>query len=265
MLLLLFVGWKICTIYQTVTDGVDHPNGTQLLQKATKQSPRWQQGNSGPGGGYGGAGTGCGLIADGRTRDEKLGAPDGMEDERDPDVIPAQFVSNDSESVSFNSSKWPNGNFYDRYPNHDIRPSELLIPSAGATNQLHPNVNQPGDSIKLGPYYTSGGMLTGPGSGGMPVSASQTGTPLGGGSYLSGVAHPLDGGGLDGGIGGNALMYSSTGSSGGGGGGGGVGHHQSTLLPNGGTGTGVNPNDYDINVHTIKNMLMTTRVPESCV
>uniref|UniRef100_A0A182JLK5 Uncharacterized protein n=1 Tax=Anopheles atroparvus TaxID=41427 RepID=A0A182JLK5_ANOAO len=200
------------------------------------------------------------LIVDGRTRDEKLGAPDGMEDERDPDVIPAQFVSNDSESVSFNSSKWPNGNFYDRYPNHDIRPSELLIPSAGATNQLHPNVNQPGDSIKLGPYYTSGGMLPGAGSGGAPVTGSTTVTPLApGGPYLSGGSHPLDGGGLDG-IGGNALMYSSTGSGGGGG-----GHHQSTLLPNGAPGTGVNPNDYDINVHTIKNMLMTTRVPESCV
>uniref|UniRef100_A0A182T0Y9 Uncharacterized protein n=1 Tax=Anopheles maculatus TaxID=74869 RepID=A0A182T0Y9_9DIPT len=82
-------------------------------QKSTKQSPRWQQGNTGgSGGGYGGTGTGCGLIVDGRSRDEKLGAPDGMEDERDPDVIPAQFaVSNDPESVSFNSSKWPNGNF----------------------------------------------------------------------------------------------------------------------------------------------------------
>lgn len=33
----------------------------------------------------------------------------------------------------------------------------------------------------------------------------------------------------------------------------------------GGGAQGVNPNDYDINVHTIKNMLMTTRVPESCV
>uniref|UniRef100_A0A182NBH0 Uncharacterized protein n=1 Tax=Anopheles dirus TaxID=7168 RepID=A0A182NBH0_9DIPT len=235
--------------------------------KSTKQSPRWQQGNTGVGGGYGGiSGTGCGLIVDGRSRDEKLGAPDGMEDERDPDVIPAQFaVSNDPESVSFNSSKWPNGNYYDRYPNHDIRPSELLIPSAAGTlgpttNQLHPNVNQPGDSIKLGPYYTPGGMLAGSGTAG--AIGSTTGTPLGG-SYLSPAgSHPLDSGGLDG-VGGGSLMYSS------GGGGAGQtlvgGHHQSSLLPNGGTGTGVNPNDYDINVHTIKNMLMTTRVPESCV
>nr|XP_040234888.2 neural cell adhesion molecule 1-like isoform X2 [Anopheles coluzzii] len=248
-----------------------------LAKKSAKQSPRWQQGNSGGGvggvGGYGGTGTGCGLIVDGRSRDEKLGAPDGMEDERDPDVIPAQFVSNDSESVSFNSSKWPNGIFYDRYPNHDIRPSELLLPSAAGTlgptatatvttNQLHPNVNQPGDSIKLGPYYTPSGLLTGGGGG--PTAPGTTGTTLAG-AYLSPAgSHPLDSGGLDGvGVGG-PLMYSSAGS--------GqtlVGnHHQSSLLPNGtagSTGTGVNPNDYDINVHTIKNMLMTTRVPESCV
>ncbi|XP_058060539.1 protein turtle homolog A-like [Anopheles bellator] len=231
-----------------------------LAKKSAKQSPRWQQGNSGAGGGYGGAG--AGLIVDGRSRDEKLGAPDGMEDERDPDVIPAQFVSNDTESASFNSSKWPNGNYYDRYPNHDIRPSELLIPSAGATlasaNQLHPNVNQSDDSIKLGSYYTVSG--TG-GSAAMAVPPQTV--PLGA-SYM-GPTHPLDGGGLDG------VLYSGTGgappcagtaapSLAGGG-----GHHQSSLLPNGGTGTGVNPNDYDINVHTIKNMLMTTRVPESCV
>uniref|UniRef100_A0A182SAV7 Uncharacterized protein n=1 Tax=Anopheles maculatus TaxID=74869 RepID=A0A182SAV7_9DIPT len=162
---------------------------------------------------------------------------------------------------------------YDRYPNHDIRPSELLIPSAAGTlgpttNQLHPNVNQPGDSIKLGPYYTSGGLLTGAGAtAGVPgTMGSTTGTPLGA-SYLSPAgSHPLDSGGLDG-VGGGSLMYSGAG-----GGTGGVtgqtlvgSHHQSSLLPNGSAGTGVNPNDYDINVHTIKNMLMTTRVPESCV
>ncbi|XP_035910721.1 neural cell adhesion molecule 1-like isoform X3 [Anopheles stephensi] len=247
-----------------------------LAKKSAKQSPRWQQGNTGgSGGGYGGTGTGCGLIVDGRSRDEKLGAPDGMEDERDPDVIPAQFVSNDPESVSFNSSKWPNGNFYDRYPNHDIRPSELLIPSAAGTlgpttNQLHPNVNQAGDSIKLGPYYTSGGLLTGAGAtAGVPGAMGSTaGTPLGP-SYLSPAgSHPLDSGGLDG-VGGGSLMYGGPTGAGGAGVTGqtlvGGSHHQSSLLPNGSAGTGVNPNDYDINVHTIKNMLMTTRVPESCV
>ncbi|XP_050087779.1 neural cell adhesion molecule 1-like [Anopheles aquasalis] len=236
-----------------------------LSKKSAKQSPRWQQANGGVGGG---TGAGCGLIVDARSRDEKLGAPDGMEDERDPDVIPAQFVSNDPESVSFNSSKWPNGNYYDRYPNHDIRPSELLIPSAstpGPGNQLHPAVNQSEDSIKLGSYYTVSAATVG---GGSTISGS---TPLGA-SYLS-PAHPLDSGGLDG-SGGPGPLY----------GGGGPPlvtqsaphqlHHQhqhqsGLLLPNGpepsGPGTGVNPNDYDINVHTIKNMLMTTRVPESCV
>uniref|UniRef100_A0A182PFJ7 Uncharacterized protein n=1 Tax=Anopheles epiroticus TaxID=199890 RepID=A0A182PFJ7_9DIPT len=117
------------------------------------------------------------------------------------------------------------------------------------------------------PYYTPSGLLTGGGT-----SMATTGAPLGGAAYLSpaggggiGVSHPLDSGGLAGvGVGGGGpLLYS------GGGGGGGQtlagSHHQSSLLPNGTTGTGVNPNDYDINVHTIKNMLMTTRVPESCV
>ena len=77
-------------------------------QKSAKQSPRWQQGNSGGGvggvGGYGGTGTGCGLIVDGRSRDEKLGAPDGMEDERDPDVIPAQFGKARLKQIYFNQA-----------------------------------------------------------------------------------------------------------------------------------------------------------------
>ncbi|KAL9692117.1 hypothetical protein quinque_015787, partial [Culex quinquefasciatus] len=40
------------------------------------------------------------------------GKSDPSEDDRgDPDVIPAQFVSNDGEDSSFNSSKWPNGSY----------------------------------------------------------------------------------------------------------------------------------------------------------
>ncbi|XP_065084248.1 protein turtle homolog A-like [Ochlerotatus camptorhynchus] len=224
-------------------------------KKNSKQSPRWQHGGGGGGGSNGGSGTGGpgiagghhGLGVDGKGRD---GKPDPTEDDRgDPDVIPAQYVSNDGEDSSFNSSKWPNGNYYDRYPNHDIRPTELLIPSTGmghlggitsmhggsatstpVVNQLHPNINQPTDpsvSLKLGAYYTAAPAVGGiaPASGGSTIA-------------LYGNSH----------------------------------HHQSSgLLPNGGPGAapvatqGVNPNDYDINVHTIKNMLMTTRVPESCV
>lgn len=104
--------------------------------------------------------------------------------------------------------------------------------STPVINQLHPNINQPMDpsvSLKLGPYYT----VT-PAVGGIASA--------GGGSTIA--------------------LYGSS-----------HHHHQSSgLLPNGEPGPtapigtqGVNPNDYDINVHTIKNMLMTTRVPESCV
>uniref|UniRef100_A0A182MGJ3 Uncharacterized protein n=1 Tax=Anopheles culicifacies TaxID=139723 RepID=A0A182MGJ3_9DIPT len=235
-------------------------------QKSTKQSPRWQQGNTGGTGvGYGGTGTGCGLIVDGRSRDEKLGAPDGMEDERDPDVIPAQFDNRSGSRIflsTISSSTIPppvivSNDMFEPLRTTGRAPSLLglePLPSGWA----------PCSCVRIdavhGPYYTPGGLLTG---GGGVATGNTTGTPLGG-SYLSPAgSHPLDGGGLDGvgGGGGGALMY----------GGAGTGqtlvgsHHQSSLLPNGGTGTGVNPNDYDINVHTIKNMLMTTRVPESCV
>ncbi|XP_058447205.1 CD166 antigen-like [Malaya genurostris] len=242
----------------------------QSSKKNAKQSPRWQHGAGGAGsgtgggggaggtgGGTGGAGGGSGGPCSG-TSDHQRGTgvdskarPDQSDDDRgDPDVIPAQYVSNDGEDSSFNSSKWPNGSYYDRYPNHDIRPTELLIPPVGRThhigsvgtglggtaistpvvNQLHPNINQCGDpsaGLKLGAYYTSG---TG--------AVAALGPPVATGPTIA--------------------LY-------------GTGHHQSGgLLPNGGpdSGTGaqgINPNDYDINVHTIKNMLMTTRVPESCV
>ncbi|KXJ77122.1 hypothetical protein RP20_CCG008304 [Aedes albopictus] len=243
-------------------------NGTKsesASKKNSKQSPRWQHGGGGGGaggnnGGGGLGGAGCtsghqygGLGADGKGKD---GKPDPTEDDRgDPDVIPAQYVSNDGEDSSFNSSKWPNGSYYDPYPNHDIRPTELLIPPSGmghlggitamhggsatstpVVNQLHQNINQPTDptaTLKLGAYYSSAAPGTAPNGG--PTIA------------LYGSSHHH--------------------------------HHPSSgLMPNGGApGTagliataaggpqGVNPNDYDINVHTIKNMLMTTRVPESCV
>ncbi|XP_055644329.1 neural cell adhesion molecule 1-like [Toxorhynchites rutilus septentrionalis] len=231
-------------------------------KKNTKQSPRWQHGSGAGGNGSGGGSIGpgpggqLGIGSDGKTRD---GKPDPTEDDRgDPDVIPAQYVSNDGEDSSFNSSKWPNGSYYERYPTRDMRPTELLIPPEGVAhiggvgsigggsatstpvvNQLHPNINQSGDpsaSLKLGAYYsTSSGAGSGL-SGGVSLGPGTTGPAIG--------------------------LY-------------GGGHHQSSsLLPNGGPGSGAsasgaqqggNPNDYDINVHTIKNMLMTTRVPESCV
>lgn len=114
--------------------------------------------------------------------------------------------------------------------------------STPVVNQLHPNINQSTDptaALTLGAYYSSG-----------PVPTGSTG--------LGGVA-PNGGPTI--------ALYGSS-----------HHHHQSSgLVPNGGapgigliatssgSPQGVNPNDYDINVHTIKNMLMTTRVPESCV
>ncbi|XP_055539389.1 nephrin-like [Wyeomyia smithii] len=245
----------------------------QSSKKNSKQSPRWQHGGGGSGpGGTGGPGSGIGGDHQHHHQQQQhgggmVGTKDGKfdqadDDRGDPDVIPAQYVSNDGEDSSFNSSKWPNGNYYDRYPNHDIRPTELLIPPTGRShliggvgvslgssttstpvvNQLHPNINQCGDpsaNLKLhGAFYTSTGPPTAPGS---------TIALYGGGT--AGISI-------------------------------GSGHHQSnSLLPNGGLETALgstaatgstgtqegNLNDYDINVHTIKNMLMTTRVPESCV
>lgn len=93
---------------------------------------------------------------------------------------------------------------FDRYPNHDIRPKDLLIMPSISTSALQNTQLQDFDSIKLNQSHATfkSDMIT----------------------NSSGVSF--------GAVGGNSV---------------------------------INPNDYDINVHSIKNMLMTTRVPESCV
>ncbi|KAL1402100.1 hypothetical protein pipiens_001891, partial [Culex pipiens pipiens] len=87
-------------------------------KKNSKQSPRWQHGAGGGGGGAGAGGVPAsatgGLGSQGGHHHGGAidGKSDPSEDDRgDPDVIPAQFVSNDGEDSSFNSSKWPNGSY----------------------------------------------------------------------------------------------------------------------------------------------------------
>lgn len=120
---------------------------------------------------------------------------------------------------------------YDSYPNHDIRPKNLLIipPRAQISNSHH-----------------------------MVVSSSQQSTPSTTTTTKTDNdenTYPIDGGSLN-----HKAMTNN------------IKAITTTSLPNGIsshhiTNNGLqNHNDYDnINVHTIKNMLMTTRVPESCV
>ncbi|XP_037038777.1 hemicentin-1 isoform X2 [Bradysia coprophila] len=141
---------------------------SQDATKNLKSSPRWQYNDAK------------------RSKENKTGA-EVIEDERDPDVIPAQYVSNEV-GVTY-TTQWTNEAYFDKYSNHENRPKNLLLKSV-TTNvpnqqqQQQPQQQQQQDLI-LGTYFPDSKELTGI--------------------------------------------------------------------------------DLDINVHAIKNLLMATRVPESCV
>ncbi|XP_055708974.1 nephrin-like [Phlebotomus papatasi] len=147
-------------------------------KKTAKSNLRWQHSDSGVkeqviSGSSGRDGDHAGGLA---TESYDLG-----DDERDPDVIPSQYVPGEMENCLATEWNHQDSIFNEKFPKHDNRPKDLLLKPLSSTDfQLIAPTNS------------------------------------------------------------NYLQH----------------QHQHDIVPNG---------DLDINVHAIKSMLMTTRVPESCV
>lgn len=195
LILACFVAIRIYTKKRTKTnETLDHSKQSSSLlcsqdaaKKNPKSSPRWQYNDTK----RSKEGTGDGT---------KIGTTEIIEDERDPDVIPAQYVSNEV-GLTY-TTQWTNEAYYDKYPNHESRPKNLLLKSVTTSSQQQLQQQQ----HQLNQHH---------------LQQQQQQQPH----------QPQD------------LILG-------------------TYFPDSKELTGI---DLDINVHAIKNMLMATRVPESCV
>ncbi|XP_031617439.1 nephrin-like isoform X2 [Contarinia nasturtii] len=188
----------LCTSVVGNTNGTtNNANHTDTItKKYSKSSPRWQYNNSG-------------------NKDIKA-ATELLEDERDPDVIPAQFSTNDI-SLSNYKTEWSDEPYYDiKYSGHENRPKNLLLKSV--------TTNVPSQDLILGSYFTNSNN-----------SCSSTTT--------TGTIKPT-----------STAMVTAVAM--------GLPTTTTTAAAASANATSI---DLDINVHAIKNMLMATRVPESCV
>ncbi|CAO1368871.1 unnamed protein product [Diamesa hyperborea] len=140
---------------------------------------------------------------------------DIIEDERDPDVIPAQYVSNSDETNSYSVSEWANstgsGNaYYNQFINQNARLKDPSISTNSTITALSPNsqsISHSNDFTTTSNHHTPNSFF-------------------GSNPFCS----PKD------------------------------------IIPNGNNGTlSANQIDYDLNINAIKTLLMTTKVPESCV
>lgn len=225
------------------------------FQKTDKTSPRWQHSDmymkeqpdhkAVPGESGGVVGNNTHRMANGVT-----GLSMG-EDERDPDVIPAQFVPSNLDASETSSNQWTDPYLLEKFANHESRPSNLLLKPMSGTLPMPPNHHNHHHQLHSGTATTGRGvtmMMTTTASGtGLNLQQQHPPTSKTGLSpyFHSGPYHPTQAttvahGGRD------SAMTTTT----------------NLVVQNGAGGSG---GDLDINVNVIKNMLLANRVPESCV
>ena len=173
------------------------------------------------------------------------------EDERDPDVIPAQFVPNNLDPSETSNNQWTDPYLLEKFANHESRPSNLLLKPMSGTLPMPDRVHHHSHQLHSGTATTGRGvtmMMTTTASGtGLNLQQQPPTTKTGlspyfhsGPSYHPTQATTVAHGGRD------SAMTNST----------------NLVVQNGAGGSG---GDLDINVNVIKNMLLANRVPESCV